>query len=266
MQLVHDELRKHKDEANPLDFVADKLAKRARILCFDELFVADIADAMILGTLFRALFERGVTLVATSNVPADDLYKGGLQRARFLPAIRLIKEHTEVLHLDSGTDYRLRVLERSATWFDASSAEQTAALEQLFVDIAGEQGSSNSILALNHRRLHAHRQAGDVVWFMFKELCDGPRSQADYIELARCYHTVFLSDVPTLSVEHENQARRFIALVDEFYDHSVKLIVSAAAPIAALYRGTKLSFEFERTKSRLVEMQSQQYLAREHRA
>jgi cell division protein ZapE len=266
MQLVHDELRKHKDEANPLDFVADKLAKRARIICFDELFVADIADAMILGTLFRALFERGVTLVATSNVPPDDLYKGGLQRARFMPAIRLIKEHTEVLHLDSGIDYRLRVLERSATWFDASSAEHTAALEQLFVDIAGEQGSSNSILALNHRRLHAHRHAGDVVWFTFKELCDGPRSQADYIELARCYHTVFLSDVPILSVEHENQARRFIALVDEFYDHSVKLIVSAAAPTAELYRGTKLSFEFERTKSRLVEMQSQQYLAREHRA
>jgi cell division protein ZapE len=266
MQLVHDELRKHKNEANPLDFVADKLAKRARILCFDELFVADIADAMILGTLFRALFERGVTLVATSNVPPDDLYKGGLQRARFMPAIRLIKEHTEVLHLDSGIDYRLRVLERSATWFDTSSAEHTAALEQLFVDIAGEQGSPNSILALNHRRLHAHRQAADVVWFTFKELCDGPRSQADYIELARCFHTAFLSDVPILSVEHEDQARRFIALVDEFYDHSVKLIVSAAAPIAELYRGTKLSFEFERTKSRLVEMQSQQYLAREHRA
>jgi cell division protein ZapE len=266
MQLVHDELRKHKDEANPLDLIAERIAKRVRLICFDEFFVSDIADAMLLATLLRALFQRGVTLVTTSNVPPDDLYKGGLQRARFLPAIRLIKEHTEVFHLDSATDYRLRMLERSVTWFDPSSPEQRAAMEKLFVDIAGEQGSSNSILLLNHRRLHAYRQAEDVVWFTFKELCEGPRGQADYIELARCYHTVFLSDTPILSVEHENAARRFIALVDEFYDRNVKLIVSAATTIDELYRGTKLSFEFERTKSRLIEMQSQEYLAREHRA
>lgn len=267
MQFVHDELKKHRDETDPLQLVADKVAKRTRVICFDELFVADIADAMLLGTLFGALFERGVTLVATSNVPPDDLYKNGLQRARFLPAIKQLKEHTEIVHIAHGADYRLRMLERATTWFDASTPQQAKALEQLFVEVAGEPGRSGSTLTINHRRLHVHRQADDdVIWFTFKELCDGPRSQADYIEIARCYHTVFLSEVPVLTVEHENQARRFISLVDEFYDRAVKLVVSAAAPIGDLYRGTKLAFEFERTKSRLIEMQSQQYLAREHKA
>jgi cell division protein ZapE len=265
MQSVHDELRKHSDEANPLERVADKVAKRARILCFDELFVADIADAMLLGILFRALFERGVTLVATSNVAPDDLYKDGLQRSRFLPAIRALKEHTEAVHMAAGTDYRLRVLERATTWFKSGSPAQASALEALFTEVAGEPGESDATLALNHRRLRTQRKADDAVWFTFKELCDGPRGQADYIELARCYHTVFLSDVPVLTPEHENQARRFISLVDEFYDRAVKLIVSAAAPINELYRGNKLKFEFERTQSRLIEMQSQQYLAREHK-
>lgn len=266
MQSVHDDLRKHRDEQNPLERVADKIAARARIVCFDEIFVADIADAMLLGTLFRALFERGVTLVATSNVPPDDLYKGGLQRARFLPAIRLLKEHTEVVHMAAGADYRLRMLERATTWFDTGAPDHVRELEDLFVEIAGEPGRGESVLTINHRRLHARKQADDVVWFTFRELCDGPRSQSDYIELARCYHTVFLTDVPILTHEHENQARRFISLVDEFYDRAVKLIVSAAAPIDELYRGTKLAFEFERTKSRLIEMQSQAYLAREHKA
>jgi cell division protein ZapE len=266
MQFVHDELRKHSDESDPLERVADKVAKRARVLCFDELFVADIADAMLLGTLFKALFARGVTLIATSNVAPDDLYKDGLQRARFLPAIRAIKEHCEVIHMAVGTDYRLRLLERATTWYDCSHSEGTAALETLFVEVAGEPGVADSTLALNHRRLKTRRQADDAVWFTFKELCDGPRGQADYIELARCYHTVFLSEVPVLTIEHENQARRFISLVDEFYDRAVKLIICAAAPVDSLYQGKKLRFEFERTRSRLIEMQSQQYLAREHKA
>ncbi len=265
MQSVHDELKKHPDETNPLERVADKIAARVRVVCFDELFVADIADAMLLGTLFRALFERGVTLVATSNAPPDDLYKGGLQRARFLPAIRLLKEHTEVVHMTAGADYRLRMLERATTWFDTLTADHAHELEHLFIEIAGEPGRTDSTLTINHRRLHARRQADDVIWFTFKELCAGPRSQSDYIELARCYHTVFVSDVPVLTAEHENEARRFISLVDEFYDRAVKLIVSAAAPIDQLYNGSKLTFEFERTKSRLIEMQSQAYLAREHK-
>ena len=263
MQSVHDELKKHHDRADPLELVADKIARKTRVLCFDELFVADIADAMLLANLFRGLFDRGVTLVATSNAPPDELYKDGLQRARFLPAIRLLKEHTKILHMDAGADYRLRQLERATTWFPAGAAS-TPALERLFETMAGEPGKIDAILTLNHRRLHPHRQADEVVWFTFKELCDGPRGQADYIEIARCYHTVFLTEAPVLTAESENQARRFISLVDEFYDRAVKLIVSAAAPIGELYRGSKLTFEFDRTRSRLVEMQSQDYLARPH--
>jgi cell division protein ZapE len=265
MQFVHDELKKHKDQANPLDQIADKVARKTRILCFDELFVGDIADAMLLGGLFRALFERGVTLVATSNVPPDSLYKDGLQRARFLPAIKLLKEKTRVLHVEGTTDYRLRLLERATTWFAAGNPATASTLATLYETVAGEPGVVDATLTLNHRRLTAKRLSDDAVWFSFAELCDGPRGQADYIEIARCYHTVFLSDVPVLGPEQENQARRFISLVDEFYDRAVKLIASAASPIADLYHGKKLTFEFERTCSRLIEMQSQQYLARQHR-
>ncbi len=266
MQSVHDELKKHKEQVNPLEQVADRLAQKARVLCFDELFVTDIADAMLLGNLFRGLFKRGVTLVATSNVAPDDLYKEGLQRARFLPAIRLLKEHTQVVHMDGGADYRLRLLERAHTWFDVGEATTADGLEKLFDAIAAEPGATDTTLILNHRRLRAHRHADGAIWFGFKELCDGPRGQADYIEIARCYHTVFLSDVPVLGPDAENAARRFISLVDEFYDRAVKLIISAAAPVTELYRGSKLSFEFERTKSRLIEMQSQDYLSRPHQA
>ncbi len=266
MQAVHDELKKHKEQSNPLDLVADRLAQKARVLCFDELFVTDIADAMLLGNLFRGLFERGVTLIATSNVAPDDLYKEGLQRARFVPAIRLLKEHTQVVHMDGGADYRLRLLERAHTWFDANAAATATDLEKLFDAIAAEPGATDSTLILNHRRLRAHRHADGAIWFAFKELCEGPRGQADYIEIARCYHTVFLTEVPTLGPDAENAARRFISLVDEFYDRAVKLVISAAAPVPELYRGSKLNFEFERTKSRLIEMQSQDYLSRPHQA
>ncbi|HEY8538688.1 MAG TPA: cell division protein ZapE [Steroidobacteraceae bacterium] len=266
MQFVHHELKRHQDYADPLELVADKIARKTRVLCFDELFVADVADAMLLGALFRALFDRGVTLVATSNVPPDDLYKDGLQRARFVPAIELLKKHTQVLHMDSGTDYRLRTLTKAPIWLDTEKKETRTEIERLFEAVAGETGATNATLTLNHRRLHAHRLAQDVVWFEFKELCEGPRGQADYIEIARCYHTVFLTNVPVLTAEKENEARRFITLVDEFYDRAVKLIVSSPVPIDAIYRGEKLAFEFERTKSRLIEMQSQEYLAREHKA
>jgi cell division protein ZapE len=264
MQSVHDELKKHQDQADPLELIAAKIAKKTRIICFDEFFVSDIADAMLLGTLFSALFARGVTLVATSNVQPDNLYKDGLQRARFLPAIKLLKEHTQVIHVDSKTDYRLRLLEKASTWFDSHDARTQPALLKLFEAMAGEHGAVDATLTLNHRRLHAKRHAGDVIWFTFKELCDGPRGQADYIEIARCYHTVFVSDVPSLGVDTENQARRFISMVDEFYDRAVKLIISADKPVIELYRGAKLTFEFERTQSRLIEMQSQEYLARPH--
>ncbi|MBB6094415.1 cell division protein ZapE [Povalibacter uvarum] len=265
MQSVHDELKKHKDQADPLELVAEKIAKKTRVLCFDELFVADIGDAMLLANLFRGLFDRGVTLVATSNVPPDDLYKDGLQRARFIPAIKLLKEHTQVVQIDKGVDFRLRALESAPTAFAAGDAGTPGSMTQLFEQVAGEAGTPNATLTLNHRRLHPKRLAEDVVWFDFKELCDGPRGQADYIEIARCFHTVMLSDIPVLTTESENQARRFVTLVDEFYDRGVKLIVSTVAPVTQIYRGSKLAFEFERTSSRLIEMQSQEYLSRPHR-
>lgn len=264
MQYVHGELRRHRERADPLELVAEKTARHARVLCLDELFVTDIADAMLLGGLFRGLIDRGVTLVTTSNVAPDDLYRDGLQRARFEPAIALLKEHLDVVQLEAGVDYRLRVLERATTWFEAREPGTHAALQALFTAIAGSPGVANTTIVLNQRRLRAQRQADDAIWFAFGQLCEGPRGQADYIELARCYHTVFLTDVPVLGTEAENQARRFITLVDEFYDRAVKLIVSAAAPVQELYRGTRLAFDFERTKSRLTEMQSQEYLARPH--
>jgi len=265
MQSVHEELNKYPDHADPLQKVAQDIAAKTRVLCFDEFFVSDIADAMLLGTLFSELFARGVTLVATSNVAPDLLYKDGLQRARFLPAIESLKQHTRIVHVDSQTDYRMRLLERATTWFDANEPATAQALEQSFASMAGGDGSSGP-LELNNRRLQPVRQAQDTIWFTFAELCDGPRGQADYIELASRYNTVFISDIPVLDVTRDNATRRFITLVDEFYDRAVKLIISAEASIADLYQGERLAFEFERTQSRLIEMQSKEYLAREHRA
>jgi cell division protein ZapE len=266
MQSVHEQLKKHADQADPLDAIADRIAAKTRIICFDELFVSDIADAMLLGKLFTNLFVRGVTLVATSNIPPDGLYKDGLQRARFLPAIKQIKEHMEVINVDAGTDYRLRLLEQAVGWFDANAAGTRAEFDRLFDACASEPGERDATFILNHRKVHAERRANDVIWFTFKQICDGPRGQEDYIEVARCYHTVLLSDVPVLDSSLENQTRRFISLVDEFYDRNVNLLVSGCAPLAGIYGGSTFKFEFERTKSRLIEMQSKEYLAREHKA
>jgi cell division protein ZapE len=265
MQHIHEELKKHRDRADPLDLIAANIASKTRVLCFDELYVADIADAMLLGNLFRSLFDRGVTLVATSNCAPDELYKDGLQRVRFLPAIKLIKESTQVINVDSGIDYRLRHLEHARTWFDLRDGAAPAAMLDLFMQLAEGEGQENASMQLNHRKVKVKRQTDDVLWFEFKELCDGPRGPADYIELARCYHSVFVSDMPLLTAQHENQARRFINLVDEFYDRGVKLFVSAAAPPELIYEGSQLAFEFRRALSRLTEMQSREYLALPHK-
>ncbi|KZX82619.1 ATPase [Oleiphilus sp. HI0009] len=266
MQRVHAELTTLNDTPDPLLVVADRLADETRIICFDEFFVSDIGDAMILAGLMEALFARGVSLVCTSNIVPDGLYKDGLQRARFLPAIALVNKHTEVVNVDGGTDYRLRTLQQAELFHHPLDAQADINLEKYFSQLAVEAGEHGLLLTINGRPLNALRHADDVVWFDFKELCDGPRSQNDYIELAREFHAVILSDVPTMGSENDDQARRFINLIDEFYDRNVKLIISAAAPIHALYEGGRLSFEFERTESRLLEMQSEEYLASEHRA
>ena len=265
MQRVHNELNRRAGNANPLQGFADDFAKHTRILCFDEFFVADIGDAMILGELMQALFQRGLTLVATSNVPPDALYENGLQRRRFLPAIEALKRHTLIHHLDGETDYRLRVLERAEIYHAPLGDGAEASLSASFADLTQEPGQRDAPLEVENRVIYARQLAPDVVWFEFSELCEGPRSQNDYIELARCFHTVLVSNVKRFTPVNEDAARRFISLVDEFYDRNVKLILSAEAPVTDLYAGERHRFEFERTRSRLLEMQSRAYLARSHR-
>lgn len=266
MQRVHAELTELEGEPNPLEIIADRLAGEARVLCFDEFFVSDITDAMILGGLMQALFARGVTLVATSNIVPDELYKDGLQRQRFLPAIDLVKRHTEVINVDAGIDYRLRALQRAELYHTPLDDSANASLLKSFESLAPEAGKQWERLQINGRFLSSRWVADDVVWFEFAELCDGPRSQNDYIEIARIYHAVLIGNVPKMNAAMDDQARRFINLVDEFYDRNVKLILSAEVPILELYSGGRLEFEFQRTQSRLQEMQSQEYLARSHRA
>lgn len=267
MRRVHAELKKLGGHKNPLEKVADTISQEARVICFDEFFVSDITDAMILGTLMEQLFERGVTLVATSNIEPDGLYKDGLQRARFLPAIALLKKHTQVVNIDGGVDYRLRALEQAELYYSplGEAAEQNLmSCFRALVPCDGEI-ASNLAIEVEGRSIAVRHLAEDVVWFDFVAICDGPRSQNDYIELAKEYHSVVISNVPGLGRDNDDQARRFINLVDEFYDRNVKLVLSAARPLAELYGQGKLEFEFQRTVSRLLEMQSREYLARPHR-
>ena len=266
MHDVHDRLLALDDIEDPLDKVADGIARETQVLCFDEFFVSDIADAMILGRLLDGLFRRGVTLVATSNSRPDDLYQEGLQRRRFLPAIDLIKVNTDVIHMDSGTDYRLRLLKKAGTFMTPDDEQANQKLSFFFDESATSQIRSDRELEINGRSIVARKCAKGIAWFDFAALCDGPRSQSDYIELARWYPSVIVSGVPVLDPMREDQARRFIALVDEFYDRRVKLILSAQAKAESLYTGKRLTFEFNRTASRLIEMQSSEYLALPHLA
>ena len=264
MRAVHAELRQLQNQQEPLRVVAQRFAERARVICLDEFFVADITDAMLLHGLLRELFNRGVTLITTSNIEPDGLYKDGLQRARFLPAIALLKEHLDVLNVDGGVDYRLRYLEKAELYHYPLDDKAERVLADAFTHIAPEPGHRGGDVEIEGRFIPTLREADGVVWFSFRAICDGPRGTADYIEIARCYHTVLISNVPVMDWQMENQARRFVNLVDEFYDRGVKLILSAAAPVLALYAGEKLKFEFQRTASRLQEMQSHEYLERPH--
>ena len=264
MREVHRKLKALGEVRDPLQRVADDLADDTRVLCFDELFVSDIGDAMILGTLFEALFARGVTVVATSNLPPSELYRDGLQRARFLPAIAAIERHMAVLELAPGTDFRLRALEQAPLYHHPAGPVADARLADAFARVAGTDGEADCELDVEGRPIRARRCADGVAWFEFSALCDGPRGAADYIELAQDFHTVLVSGVPRLDATRDDEARRFIMLVDEFYDRRVKLILSADAPLSELYAGDRLRFEFQRTTSRLQEMQARAYLAGAH--
>lgn len=268
MHDVHARLAELKHERDPLELVADSIARDTRVLCLDELQVSDIADAMILGKLFAALFRRAVTLVATSNTAPRELYKDGLQRARFLPAIGLLERNLKVWRIGGATDYRLRELTQAGVYLPADATDTRARLEQLFTRLAGRGANgahAGGTIVIEGRPIAVVREGPGVLWCDFGALCAGPRSADDYIEIAREYHAVILARVPVLDATSDDEARRFIELVDEFYDRNVKLIVSAAASPPGLYRGERLGAPFERTVSRLIEMQSAEYLSREHK-
>jgi len=266
MKMIHEQLMRLKGTKNPLTVIGKKLSEQTCVICFDEFFVSDIADAMILATLLDELFKHNVTLIATSNIEPDNLYKDGLQRTRFLPAIELLKQHTEIINVDSGIDYRLRTLEQANLYYSPLDANAQYNLEQIFTNLIPENCPviTNHNLTIEKRPITALKTAGDIAWFEFNQLCDGPRSQNDYIELSKIFTVIVLSNVMQMNAGTDNKARRFINLVDEFYDQNVKLIISAQVPLTNLYCGSKLKFEFERTLSRLLEMQSHEFLAKKH--
>lgn len=264
MREVHRELQDLQGTANPLDELGKRIARRYRLICFDEFHVADITDAMILHRLLAALFENGVGFVTTSNFHPDALYPDGLHRDRILPAIELLKSHLEVINVDNGTDYRRRTLERARLYHTPLGPQADAEMAQTF-DRLAESQDENPVLKIESRQIQARRRAGGVVWFDFKALCGGPRSQNDYLEIAAQFHTVLLSDAPHMPVRMASEARRFTWLVDVLYDRRVKLIMSAEVPPEALYTEGPLVHEFPRTVSRLNEMQSKEFLALEHR-
>jgi cell division protein ZapE len=263
MRDVHEELRTLRKEADPLATVAARIARKWRLVCFDEFHVSDIADAMILGRLLTALFDAGVVFVMTSNYAPDGLYPNGLQRQNFVPTIRLLVRWLDVLEVDGGIDYRLRALEQAPTYYTPLGPEAEASLARAF-ETTRSGPDEDRHLHVEGRTLVARRRAGSAVWFDFATLCDGPRSQRDYLELAQRFAVVFLSDVPRMTADMGDRARRFTWLVDILYDHRVKLLLSAAAVPADLYREGPNSREFPRTVSRLVEMQTHDYMAQAH--
>jgi len=258
MQRIHAELRVAQGKKDPLQLVAKMIAKETRVLCFDEFLVVDIADAMILGLLLKYLFAEGVCLVTTSNVPPNKLYEGGLQREQFLPAIKLLETHTAILNVDNGTDYRDSKANLHQYYYTPLCGEQSF-MRSHYDALSQDQVPLDNVFQLSGRTITAIARNARAVWFDFTEICQSPRGQSDYIELAKTYTAVLVSGVPQFTVESDNEARRFIGLVDEFYDNKIKLILSAVAPIEELYQGGRLNFEFQRTMSRLHEMQSQEY-------
>lgn len=265
MRSVHEQLRAHPGERDPLATIVRGWRRRLRVLVLDEFFVSDIGDAMILGRLLERMFAEGIVLVTTSNIDPPGLYRDGLQRQRFLPAIDLIQAHCEVVHLDSDTDYRLRALTRSPVYRAPLDAGSEAWLESRWHELGGDDGHRDAGIEIEGRRIPVRARGEGMAWFDFAALCEGPRGTADYIEIAREFHTVLLGGIPVFDERRNDAARRFVHLVDELYDGQVNLVCTADAPPHALYTGERLAAAFERTSSRLVEMQGAEYLAREHR-
>lgn len=259
MRGVHDAMSRLPSQPDPLEVIGGQWRQDVRVLCLDEFVVTDIADAMILHRLLGALFKRGMTLVVTSNTSPERLYHNGLQRQLFLPAIDLLKAHTHVFELAGAVDYRLRTLTQAGVFFVGEDGE--ARLAEHYEHLTGGHGGADEGFSVNGRTFPARRVGPDVAWFDFQALCGTARAAADYIEIARLFHTVLLSGVPVLRPQHEAAARRFVHLIDEFYDRRIKLVIAAEAPISALYPGGFVDFPFERVHSRLIEMQSQDYLA-----
>ena len=265
MQFVHKELNRNSGQQNPLDIVADQIYKEAVVICFDVFFVANVTDAMILSDLFQKLFTRGITLVATSNIAPDGLYKNGIHRDRFIPTIEMVKKNCVILNVDAGVDYRLRVLKQAQLFKSPLSHDNQIWMAQRFSALTQSQTVSDEPITINKRIVETLGHTEDVLWCEFSELCMKPRSPADFIEIANIYNTVLVSNVPNLNDVLSEGTRRFIYLVDEFYDRGVKLLLTSEATIIDLYNGEKLAFEIERTRSRLLEMQSDDYLQSAHR-
>jgi len=265
MQDVHSQLKKIKREESPLEIVAESIAKECIVLVLDEMHVNDITDAMLMSGLLQGLFKRGVALVTTSNIEPDNLYKDGLQRARFLPAIEAIKNHVDVVFLGGDIDYRMRLLQNAEVYRAPLDDQSDASLEEQFRAMVGAgEIKPQEPIDINDRAIQTRLHADGIAWFDFEALCETSRSTDDYIELARCHHTVLLGNVPVMDDMTNDAVRRFINMIDEFYDRSVKLVVTAEARPESLYSGTRLEFEFDRTVSRLSEMQSSEYLASPH--
>jgi len=262
MQEIHHALNRHQGEEDPLRIIAREIARDTRLLCLDEFHVTDITDAMLMRRLLEGIFENGVVLVTTSNQHPDELYPHGLQRSQFLPAIDLLKRNLEVINVDQGVDYRLRELESAGVYHLGGGAEDR--LEKAFVKIARHETAEDTALEIEGRIINARRLGRGVAWFDFAELCDGPRGKADYIELARRYHTIVMSGIPYFGRNNADVVRRFTWLIDEFYDRRVKLIMSAADQPEALYPMAEGGDQFIRTVSRLTEMQTHQYLSEPH--
>ncbi len=260
MRAVHRELDELKGQVDPLDEAARRIARRYRLICFDEFHVSDIADAMILERLMRALFANGTTFVMTSNYRPDDLYPDGLHRDRVQPAIELINENVDVITVDAGVDYRRRAMEMVQVYHTPLGEAARSAMQTAF-DVLADIGHKGGDIVIAGRSLAVLRSAGGVIWFDFATLCGGPRSQIDYLEIASRFHTVFLSGIPRMSAAQSSEARRFVWLIDVFYDQGIKLVMSAECPPEQLYVNGAMSGEFHRTVSRILEMQSKAYLA-----